>query len=228
MKNLNLLLVFLIGWVSIAAAQSSQKTFDLKNFDQLSLGSAFEINVKQGNGFRVVASGDQRDLDDLEGKVSGGTLVIKYTERLKNRSKVSLEITMPSLSGLDLSGATTTVATGFSGGDRLKLDVSGASKLKLNVSVDALVFDLSGASSTTLVGKATLLKGDISGASSLKARDFPVKEVEVDASGASSVAVNMSEVLTASASGASKVRYSGPGKEIKVSSSGASSVKRGN
>jgi hypothetical protein len=226
MGKVNLFILFLACLAATAFAQSNTRSFDLKNFDKVSLGSAFKIDLKQSSRFRVVALGTQRDLDDLEAKVSGGTLSIRYKEDRSRREKMTLEIEMPSLTGLDLSGASSTVASGFSGGERLNLDVSGAAKLTLDISVETLLFDLSGASAVTLTGKASVLKGDLSGASSLKASGFPVKEAVVDASGASSAVVNTSAKLIADASGASSIRYGGGGTDVRTNTSGGSSIKR--
>ncbi len=219
-------MVFVLGLIGAAHAQEDRRTFDLKGFDKLSVGSAFKANVSKSSSFKVVATGEQQDLDDREAKVSGGTLVIKYKNNRNRRKGVTLDIEMPSLAGVDLSGAASMKAAGFDGGNDLKLDVSGAAKLALEIKAGDVSFDLSGASSTTLNGSARSLKGDISGASSLKARDFPVKEAEVDASGASSATVHPSSKLLADASGASSIRYAGGAKDIRVSTSGGSSVSK--
>lgn len=226
MKKLSLWMVLVLGIASAAYAQESRRTFDLKDFDKLSVGSAFKANVSKSNSFRVVATGEQQDLDDLEAKVSGRTLVIKYKNSRNRRKGVTLDIEMPSLAAVDLSGAASMKAAGFEGRNDLKLDVSGAAKLALEIEAGDVSFDLSGASSTTLTGSARSLKGDISGASSLKASDFPVKEAEVDASGASSATVHPSSRLLAEASGASSIRYAGGAKDIRVNTSGGSSVRK--
>ena len=215
-----------LGIAGAANAQDGRRTFDLKGFDKLSVGNAFKANVSKSNSFRVIATGEQQDLDDLEAKVSGQTLVIRYKNSRNKRKGVTLDIEMPSLAGIDLSGAASMKAAGFSGRNNLKLDVSGAAKLALEIEAGDVSFDLSGASSTLLTGSARSLKGDISGASSLKAGDFPVKEAEVDASGASSATVQSSARLLADASGASSIRYGGGAKDIRVNSSGGSSVKK--
>lgn len=220
-------MVFWVAAVAATMGQSDTRSFDVKGFDKLSLGSAFKIKISQSDRFRVVASGDKQDLDDLVAKVSGGTLSIKYETNRNKRKSVELDIEMPALSALSLSGASSTVAKGFSGGSKLKLDVSGAAKLTLDISVGAVEFDLSGASSTTLTGKANSLRGDLSGASSLKAAGFPVKDAQVEASGASSASVKTSAKLLAEASGASSVRYSGGATDVRINTSGGSSVKKG-
>lgn len=228
MKKALLLWVLVFAVAGLLHAQSTSRTFDLKDFDKVSVGDAFKINIKAGAGFSVVATGDASDLEDLVGKVSGGTLTLKFNSRKSHRKGVTLDIEMPGISKLDVSGASSAVAKGFSGGERLKIQVSGAAKLVMDVEVDDVQIDLTGASALTLSGKAKSLKGDVSGASSLKAADFPAKDIEIEASGASSATVKTTSRLLADASGASSIRYSGEGKDIRVNSSGGSTVKRVN
>ncbi len=219
-------MLLVLGIASTGYAQEDRRTFDVKGFDKLSVGSAFRANVSKSSSFRVVATGEQQDLDDLEAKVSGRTLVIRYKNQRNKRKGVTLDIEMPSLAAVDLSGAASMKAAGFDGRNDLDLDVSGAAKLMLEIEAGDVSFDLSGASSVTLTGSANSLKGDISGASSLKAGDFPVKEAKIDASGASSANVRSSSKLLADASGASSIRYAGGAKDIRTNTSGGSSVRR--
>lgn len=133
---------------------------------------------------------------------------------------------MPNLHGVDFSGASTATVGKFSGVKNFDVEVSGASRVTMEVAAQKVSMDLSGASSLVLTGQCDVLNGEVSGASTFKGRDFPAKEVNIDASGASSAAVVASTTIHAEASGASSIRYSGNVKDIHSSTSGASSVKR--
>ena len=202
------------------------RTFDLKGFDRLSLGSAFEITVTKGN-YSVKVEGRKQDLNDLEAEVSGGKLRVHYKDSFnwnRNRKRVSVTISMPTVKALDFSGATTSRVSGFDDLGTLDLDISGASKSDIQVKAQRIVMDASGASTITLTGSAGRLEGDVSGATSLRAYDFPVKEAILDASGASSVRVSVNGKLEVEASGASSVRYRGTA-SVRSNTSGARSVK---
>jgi len=71
-----------------------------------------------------------------------------------------------------------------------------------------------------------MLAGDISGASSLSAENLTAESVTIEASGASRGHVHATQSLTADASGASAIYYSGDPKDRQVETSGASSIKR--
>ena len=71
-----------------------------------------------------------------------------------------------------------------------------------------------GASEPTLSGSAKTLFAEVSGASKLRARELPVPEVRLIASGAAKCEVAAQRKLSAEASGGSDVRYlSSPGLE---------------
>jgi hypothetical protein len=205
------------------------RTFDVRNFDRLDLGSAFTVNVRQAAGFSVRVSGRAEDIADLQARVSGSTLKIENKDRNwwqnRNRQRVQVEITMPTLRGATFSGASTTRVEGFRNQGRFDLDLSGASTLTMAVDADELNLDLSGASTANLTGRADRIKGEVSGASSLKAVELVSKTAVMDASGASNARLYVTTGLTAEASGASSVRYKGNASLTK-NTSGASSVGR--
>jgi hypothetical protein len=233
MKNL-LALAFLFFTVSACTAQDkgpqATRTLKVSDFTKLSMGSAFKINVEQGSGFRVTVSGKEDDLDDLDYSVSRGTLQLGYKNNSwrKNREGVRVEVTMPALDGVDFSGASNAKVKGFRGGRGMNIDVSGASKVEMDFTADRVSVDLSGASRLTLMGKAETLEGEMSGASTFDGKNFPVKEANLEASGASNASVVASSALQADASGASRIRYSGSVSQVRSSTSGASSISRSN
>lgn len=209
----------------IAPRGIATRDLNLTNFDQLSMGSAFSIRVRQGANFSLEATGELNDLDDLEASVSRtGVLEIKYRNTWrKNRDRMDIDITMPSLRGVNFSGASVSTIEGFENERTLDYRLSGASKSTFVGSVERLSINLSGASELTLNGKGNLVIGELSGSSQLYAFDSPVDEADLNLSGASRARVRVAKFLKVDASGASSVRYKGdPTVEQRLS--GSSSV----
>lgn len=206
--------------------QDETRTFSVRDFDRLDIGSALQINVRQGSSFAVSASGRKSDIDDLEATVTGGKLRVRYrdTRWNNNRKGAKIEITMPQLRGIDFSGASRSTVSGFRNQGNLDVEISGASTSTVEIDATRLNLDLSGASNVTLTGKAETLAGEVSGATSLKAADLKLKDASLEVSGASSVRVNVTGKLNVDASGASSVRYRGDA-AVRSNTSGASSVK---
>ena len=207
--------------------EETTQTYSVSGFDRLDMGSAFRITVRQGTTFAVEARGNRSDVNDLVVAVRNGTLTAQYDNYRRNRRHdMYITITMPTLRGVNFSGASRSTISGFPNVNSLDIDLSGASKSDVTVSKARLTTAaISGASTLTLNGSSSGLTGDVSGASKLNAYDLLTETADLEVSGASNVQIQVKEALTVSASGASKVRYRGtPRLNSKVS--GASSVEQ--
>lgn len=202
-----------------------QQTYNFSGFDRLEMGNAFDIRVQQGRDFYIRVRGDKVDVDDLVVTVRGGELQIYYRHNRSNRYPMYVDVTMPTLAGVDFSGATTSTINGFSNQQEVDVLLSGASRSTVNIGSKYLNIDLSGASTLDLVGNSLRIESELSGASLLNAFGLNCEEGLVDVSGASRARVNVSRELRAIASGASSIRYRGSA-QVTVSTSGGSVVER--
>lgn len=124
-----------------------------------------------------------------------------------------------------------------------EIECSGASHVIADIYGSKCEVDLSGASKLSLSGSVHKGAVDVSGASKLSASDMKFEELSVEVSGASKANVNATKciaevsgasktevycdgVLSAEASGASSLCYSGDCTATHLSSSGISSIKR--
>jgi len=203
--------------------------FALTGFDKVDVSNAFTAEITQGDSFSVVIRTDDNLVQYLEVIKRGSTLKIglkpgrSYSIR---KATMKAKVSMPELTGLDLSGASHGTITGFESTNALDVDLSGASSLRGDIEAGDARFDISGASHVTLSGSARDATIDASGASSVDLGGFPVNDANVEASGASNVTVNARGKLDVNASGASHVYYLGSPTLGKVDTSGASSIKR--
>ncbi len=209
----------------LSAYDEVRQEINLKNFDQIRTGSAFKVTVSQGSNFRITATGDRTDVNDLDFYVRNGVLNGGYRSNSRNqRYGMKIDITLPTLSAVDFSGATVAEVGSFNT-NTFDVYLSGASKLNLDIKAQKMNIDVSGASQFTPSGNAQKVSGDLSGASQLNAFSFFSDEMNVSVSGASNARVDVAKYLKINASGASKVRYRGnPTTEISVS--GASVVEK--
>ncbi len=214
-----------IGEGTLAPLDSDSRNFDLRDFDQLEIGNAFDITVRQSGRFSIFVRGDRRDIQDLDVYVDRtGKLVMKYRNWRLRRYDMDVEITMPTLTAVDFSGATNSSITGFGNIRDLDVELSGASKSTIDGDWDRVNVNISGASDLNLRGQGLSLGGDLSGASRLDAFDYPVDNADLDLSGASTARVLVGKTLKVSASGASTLRYRGS-PELRSNISGGSTVK---
>jgi len=214
-KILSLFAALVVVFSSFADPAVVTKKFKVANFNSIELGSAFEVHVHKGNVYAVSVTGREKDIDELEVSSSSGKLEIGYEAGWKwtwnnNRSKLVVNITLPRLNSGDFSGASKVDLQGFTNEEEMTLIFSGASKGVIEgLHTDKLKLELSGASDCKISGHTDYLKVEASGASHLKALDFFARNVDVDASGASSAQVHVQKSLKVDASGASHVKYKG-------------------
>ena len=200
---------------------------DFSDFDSLQIGSAFDVEVIQGDDYRVVIRIDDNLEDYLEVGQRGDEVRIELdpSEDYDYFSiTIEAEITMPELASIDLNGASRAKLTGFSSGSAFQADISGASALRGEIAAGDTRIVVSGAGIVDLTGAGSELDVDASGGSNVDLADYPVGDATVNADGASTVVVNVRGTLDVDASGASRVKYLGDPTLGSIQLEGASSV----
>jgi Putative auto-transporter adhesin, head GIN domain len=203
---------------------NDQKSFSVVDFDRLEASEALDITVQQGTIFSITATGDSRNLNDLDIHKNGSSLVMKFSSQHNRQYITYITITMPSLLGFSFSGAVNGKVMGFSQeSSRFDISLTGASVAQVEAVTDATYAQLTGASQLRLTGTGTKIDAVVSGASTLSAFDFPVEEVKIVVTGASHAKISPSQKLLVSVSGASGVLYRGS-PVIEADVTGASSL----
>ena len=200
--------------------QYKEENFTITDFNRVDVSDAIVIEIKQAEYYSIKARGDRRNLDDLQVRKSGNTLLVHFEDWDNRQHTTYLEITMPRLLAANLSGATNSNTYGFTNLDHFDLQLSGAAIAQTHVLTESISINLSGASILNLRGRATEAQQTLSGASSLKALDFQADEVNISVSGASVAKIWATMQLKANVSGASLVSYKGnPSIESQVTDS---------
>jgi Putative auto-transporter adhesin, head GIN domain len=199
----------------------------LTGFTTVEAENAFSLDISQAETFSVTVRVDENIQDQVDVSVTGDTLKLRLKGPLRIRGDVTLEasIKMPSLEGLQLSGASSGDLSGIISTAQIDIVLSGASSVEGDLTARSLEINASGASNVALEGSAVSMSIDVSGASSLDLASLPVETVEVTLSGASDATVNArNRIDPAEASGASHLRYLGDPSLGDVKTSGASTV----
>lgn len=196
----------------------------LTGFNVVEIGGAIDADVTAGGtAFSVEVSGDPAAVPLVITRVKGETLEVMRESSSSNAGKVHVSVKLPTLLGVELSGASTAVVAGLSG-EGIRVAASGASRLKVKDTKGThLALDASGASTVDVTGAIDDLVTDVSGASQVHARDLVVRKAVVDVSGASRLELNGKDV-SGDATGASSVQVWGGPQRLAVETSGASSV----
>jgi len=224
------------------------RQYDFTDFTEVEIGLAFDYEIVRADTYSISITTYPAVFERLNVVQQGKTLKIERRGTgsiwTLGRADLKAVITMPQLTGLEGSGATQGVVTGFNSTDDLDIAVSGASKLRIesivagDVTLEAsgaskvtgdltaqnIDFELSGASSMQLGGTARDAVIDASGASRLKLAEFQINNADVRLSGASNASVNVAGTLDLQISGASDLDYYGHPTLGKIDISGSSSI----
>lgn len=185
----------------------AQQERDVRGFSRVDVGGAFQVDLDVGPDFRVVVHADDNLVDRVVTEVKDDTLHVHLEGSAVTSTPLRAEITMPSLVGVDVSGAT-------------RAEIEG-------VASESLEVDASGASNVRVRGKTTTLEVYASGATKLDARELQAADVRIHASGATKASVTATTSLDADASGSSEIRYFGEPGSVEKDTSGASSIEPG-
>jgi hypothetical protein len=192
-----------------------ESDYPLSDFNALQLRGLFDVKVERGDQYGIKVTGPSSARELYEVYVDGETLVIDFEQQdrffWKNYSEAAilkLQISMPSLHELSGKGAGTIKLHGFSERD-LDIDLTGAISVDGELDAANISAKLTGASSLQLFGKGDWLEADLAGASALKASAYEVENALVEAHGASSAKVNVTNKLDVKKGVASSVTNHG-------------------
>ena len=186
------------------SAEESRNLSD--HFTRVEASGINGLQIKCGSPEeKVQLQGESNILPLIETRVEDGTLHIgpKQGESFSSNQPIQVTLFMDNLDNLELSGSVDSQVSGLKS-DRLNLDLSGSAKVKLEGTARKLDLDMSGASSASAMGlMVDDVRADMSGAS--KAFVAPRNTLEVDGSGASSVAYQGNPQVSKDLSGAAQL-----------------------
>jgi Putative auto-transporter adhesin, head GIN domain len=187
----------------------ASETRDLEPFSRLSLSGETDVVVTIGEPQSVFVRGDDNLLTDVKTEVDDDTLEISEPSNVDLDPKVGilLEITVPALQEVDVSGAGDVRVEGLSG-DLFRAEVSGAGNVEASGDVDRV-------------------EAEVSGAGDIRFGALVAREATAEVSGAGDIQVHATESLAASVSGAGDITYTGDPPDLEREVSGAGEINPG-
>ncbi|AKD02839.1 head GIN domain-containing protein [Pontibacter korlensis] len=207
---------FLLLNINAAMAQSLQgnkkiatQNREVSGISGIEVSGGFTVELTQGSNEGVRLEAEENLLDNIKTEVRNGVLRIYNDKGVSTNKGMKAYVTLKALESINISGGVKVTGNSTFKSSALKMDLSGASNVKLALDTKQLDAELSGASKVELIGKANEVNMDMSGASKVDASELEARQVKVQASGASNVKVFAKESLNINASGASSVYYKG-------------------
>ncbi|MCW4029240.1 MAG: DUF2807 domain-containing protein [Candidatus Bathyarchaeota archaeon] len=175
---------------TVGSGNMTTQEFAVTDFTGVAAGNGFQVIITQGTTYSVKVTTDDNLQQYVDVQKSGDTLRVRMNAIGWSSNGLKVEIVMPDLSSIDLSGGSTGSASGF------------------NVAHNVNIL-MSGGSSFTVTGSADSLSTDCSGGSNLHFGDFQVHDAQINFSGGSQGTINLDGTLDANLSGGSHLYYKG-------------------
>jgi hypothetical protein len=232
------ILAFFVGCLLVLSVRAQETVIQdpnaelrpVKGYHGIRVSSAINLYLSQGQEEKVVVSAkDIKMREKIITEVVDGILIIRLEGSWKwwhmGNSKLKAYVSYTTLDEITASGASDVYVDGVIAGEKLTLNLSGASDFKGAVKVNGLSLDQSGASDSHITGQvsgtATIRS---SGASDVKGYDLVIEECSAHASGASDIRITVNKQIDADATGASSIYFKGAGVLRESHSTGASNV----
>lgn len=202
------------------------------SFDAIKVSGGIDLYLSQSDDMGLAVSASEENYKPgIKTVIEDGTLKIFYDGEkgwIKKNRKLRVYVSFTDLKKIEASGACDVIVVGSIKTTALILQMSGACYFNGMVKVNMLDINLTGASDAKLSGTANTVNIKSSGASDIKAYNLVTDICNANVSGASDLYITINSELTASASGASDIKYKGAAVIKEKRSSGASSISKEN
>ena len=181
-------------------------------FNSVDVSGGIKVHVRQEANPSVKVEADENLMEYIDVYNEGNTLVIKEREgyNLNPSKDIVVYVAAPVFKDIEVSGACDIIGDNtISGNEELSMQVSGAGDIIMQVALPKVHAEISGSGSINLKGQATDFSAHVSGSGDVKCFDLITDHTKLDLSGASEVEVTANKQLDIDASGASTVEYKG-------------------
>jgi len=220
------ILAFLLGGLAVAlldhldvfgssSSSSSEgsgvpatQTRDVAPFSSVELAGGNNVVIRVGERRSVVVKADDNLLNRVTTDVKSGALVIGNTPgSLTAKSPMSVEVSVPSLNALALTGSGNIMVSG--------------------IKTERLTVTLSGSGNLFGSGTATSLDITVSGSGNARFTQLDANNVHAVVSGSGVILVTATKSLDASVPGSGTIMYSGNPQDVKKSVTGSGAITGG-
>ncbi|RZJ36160.1 MAG: DUF2807 domain-containing protein [Flavobacterium sp.] len=197
-------------------------------FYQLEVKNGIDVVIIQSDNTAITVEADDNLMEHIHTEISGNTLKITSDfNQYNNVSSKKVILKMPKITSIEGSSGADITTTASVKGEKLKVNASSGTEIKLQLEVENIVCDASSGSKIRISGKALELETSTSSGSEIDCSGLLANEVTSKASSGSSTEVHPIVSLDAEASSGGSISYAGDPKEIvkDVSSGGSVSAK---
>lgn len=201
------------------------ETRNISSAEEIEAHSFFDVVIVNGSTPSIKIEADDNLIPYIVTNNEGGKLVIRTKDHvgLKSDNKIKVYVTTNRVEEISLSGSGNVTSNDkLTGGDQLKLHISGSGDIKLSVNTPRVEAGISGSGSIELNGETKDSKITITGSGDYKAQELQAENADVHITGNGNVNVSASVKLIVHITGSGDVYYKGsPSLEQHITGSGS-------
>jgi hypothetical protein len=181
---------------------------DVAAFNSVELAGSNNVVIRVGEKQSVLVKADDNLIDRVTTEVQSGKLIVANTPgSFTTNSPMSVEVTVPTLNALTLSGSGNILVDG--------------------IKAESLKVDLPGSGTLTGNGTATRLDVTVSGTGVVQFTQLVAEDVQAAVSGSGSVFITATKSLDASVSGSGAILYAGNPQDVTKNVTGSGAITGG-
>jgi hypothetical protein len=180
------------------------QTRHLASFRSIDLAGANVVTVRVGDRQTVTVRGDDNLIRLITTRVTSGKLVVDQSRSFTTRSGMAVQVTVPALDAVTLSGSGVLTVDGVRG-----------SEFSVRVPGSGLV---------TANGTVSRLDARLSGSADVRLQDLTARDVAASVSGSGRLQVHASRSLDASLSGSGAIFYGGSPPKVTQNVTGSGAI----
>jgi hypothetical protein len=177
---------------------------NVDDFKRIKSTGSFDVNIEVGKEYSLEITFDDNLIDLITSEVRGNTLYLTSEEHYRSRRSCKIDITVPELELVKLSGSGDITVT--------------------NLDSDKFEYTISGSGDLVASGKVDELEVRISGSGDIDTRELIAKTVYATVSGSGDIKLYAEETLEGRVSGSGDIYYYGDPENVSTSVSGSGDI----
>ena len=196
------------------SGQRLTETFDIDDFTGVDLQEAGNVTITQSDTFEVIVTARESILDKLQTDVNGGIWEIDLGRECFIDLELEVEIKMPLLNELHLSGSGLIEVGDFQDQGNLDISISGSGDIKLNEFNGTEDIDVRISGSGELVAQKPItgidrLNVEITGSGYYDCYEIETKELDARISGSGNIYTTVEDYINVRITGSGNLHYKG-------------------
>ncbi|MBN2074839.1 MAG: DUF2807 domain-containing protein [Dehalococcoidales bacterium] len=208
------------GGETAGSGKLTTESYDYTDFTLIEAVKGFELTVKQSQSYKIEITTDDNIRKYLDINKTGNILKIGLSGGHIDLTTLRVELSMPGIEGINLSGGASATITGFNSDKSFSVTLTGGSVLTGDIISGDAGFGISGGSVVTLSGSGKDLMVRSSDGSELTLDEFPVNNADINIDGGGRSFFNIKGKLDTVLTGGSELYYTGDPEmgEVNISS----------